>query len=383
MEATATLAAAQLNSIRISGFTSLVDFELDNVPPAGLLIGVNGTGKTNLLKAFEMLSCGMRSVGLEGFAARHGGADGLLHYGSETTPAIRGEIVLRTEHGFCEYSFTISHRPPDRLAFTEEALRLRGEDKAIEGSWSASHDEGSNTSAVIEAMRSHELGDRTAGAAHAVAEFLRNSVVHRFRDTSARSGFRTGWDADDNAMLRADGWNLVAVLRRIEREDPELYERICRGLSGVLPDFDRFDIACEGGTALLRWKAKSSGRIFDGQDTSDGNLCVFALLTFLALRPTMLPGIILIDEVELGLHDRAMQRMCEMVASLSGEKQVLLSTQSLQVMDRFCLDAFLLLSAKDGRTRLTRMSHDDYLPWLDRGYTTGDLWYKNVLGIYS
>lgn len=86
----------QLERIRIEGFRSLARVELSDLPPATALIGANGSGKSNFIRFFEMLSWMLGPRRLGEFVQMNGGADDQLHGGSETTTRIEAEVSLRT-----------------------------------------------------------------------------------------------------------------------------------------------------------------------------------------------------------------------------------------------------------------------------------------------
>ena len=61
-------------------------------PSAGssVLIGANGSGKSNFVQFFNMLSWMLKSRRLEEFVTGQGGADDQLYAGNETTPRLPG-----------------------------------------------------------------------------------------------------------------------------------------------------------------------------------------------------------------------------------------------------------------------------------------------------
>ena len=90
---------AKIESVRIRGFRSLADVTLSNLQNANVLIGANGSGKSNLIRFFEMLSWMLRSRRLAEFVGLQGGADDQLSGGNQVTPRMDAELVLRTEAG--------------------------------------------------------------------------------------------------------------------------------------------------------------------------------------------------------------------------------------------------------------------------------------------
>ena len=185
---------------------------------------------------------------------------------------------------------------------------------------------------------------------------------------------------EDNNYLRSHGGNLAAVLYRLEREDIRRYEVICRHISRILPGFDRFVLEESYGKVMLRWQAKGTDKTFGAHLTSDGSLRFFALVTLLNLPPEMLPGVLLLDEPELGLHPAAITLVGGMIKALAEERQVIVATQSPLLVDAFDLDEIFVLDLRDGRTEIRKLDPDDYRQWLNDSFTPGQLWQKNLLG---
>ncbi len=362
---------AFIDHIRIQGFRSLADVELAGIPKAAVLIGANGSGKSNFIRFFEMLSWMLGSRRLGEFVERQGGADDQLFGGSERSPRIDATVTMRTEAGRNDYRFALAHAHPDRFIFTEEAFRFSHKDFDTEAGWQylgSSHPEAK----IVEAQSNT--------TARVIVNLLRNCAVYQFHDTSDTSDFKKRWDAEDNDYLRSHGGNLAAVLHRLEREDVKRFELICRHVGRVLPVFDRFQIEESYGKVLLRWKAKGTDKTFGAHLTSDGSLRFFALVTLLNLPPEMLPDVLLLDEPELGLHPVAIALVGGMIKALAEERQVIVATQSPLLVDAFGLDEIFVLDLQDGRTEFRKLKPDDYRVWLDDSFTSGELWQKNLLG---
>ena len=107
--------ASMIESVRIKGFRSLADVEISSLPSATAFIGANGSGKSNIMRFFEMLSWMLRSRQLGEFIARQGGADDQLFRGNRVTPRMEAEIAINTSSGRNEYGFKLSYAHPDRF----------------------------------------------------------------------------------------------------------------------------------------------------------------------------------------------------------------------------------------------------------------------------
>ena len=364
---------AAIDSVRIRGFRSLADVQMADLPNATVLIGANGSGKSNIIRFFEMVSWMLRSRRLGEFVERNGGADDQLFGGSRITPHIEAEISLRAGGGRDDYRFTLSHAHPDRFFFAEEAFRFSDAALPTAAPWQYL-DSGHRESQLPAAAQDLEYPSVNSQTARVILRLLRNCSVYQFHDTSHFSNLKKSWDVQDNARLRSDAGNLAAMLYRLEQEDQRRYEFICLQIARILPGFDRFDIEERYGKVTLRWRPKWGDKAIGAHLTSDGSLRFFALATLLSLPPELLDDVILLDEPELGLHPSAVDLVGGMINSLSAERQIILATQSPLMVDTFELDEIFTLDLEKGKTCISRLDPEQYCNWLESGFTPGGLW---------
>ncbi len=401
METTSKGLGRKIDSVRIRGFRSLADVELSGLSNATVLIGANGSGKSNFIRFFEMLSWMLRRQFGE-FVERCGGADDQLYGGNTTTERIQGEVAVGSDlfDDLFVYQFALSYAQPDRLIFTEEAVGVGSKGSRAIPPFRHLGNGGHREAEIVEAaqaadwetklqdIQSEDPSDKmdrqvaqiVQRFASLIVRVLRDCSVYQFHDTSDSSNFKKRWDVEDNNTLHTHGGNLAAVLHRLEHEDIKRFETICRHISRILPVFDRFQIEKSYGKVSLRWKAKSMDKTFGAHLTSDGSLRFFALVTLLNLPPQMLPSVLLLDEPELGLHPAAVALVGGMIKALAEKKQVIVATQSPLLVDAFDLNEIVVVELQDGQTQFKRLDPDAYRVWLDDNFTTGELWQKNLLG---
>ena len=368
-----------IERLHVRGFRSLADVKLRPVAGANVLIGANGSGKSNFVHFFNMLGWMLDSRRLAEFVGREGGADDQLHGGSYTTPKMDAEITIRTDTGRNDYRFSLAYAHPDQLLFSEEAFRHSRDGLDTEAEWNylgAGHRE-----ALIVRSDRGIHGGLTASprTARTMAHLLCNCAAYQFHNTDLASSFKKTWDAGDHAYMRTDGGNLAAILYRLEHEDLDRYELICRHIRRVLPGFDRFRIEEQHGKVALRWRSRLSNKTYGACLTSEGSLRFFALATLLNLPGEMLPGVLVLDGPELGLHPKAVALVGDMVRAMAESRQVILATQSALLLDAFELDEVFVLEMREGRTELTSPDPVQLQTWLDE-FSVGELWQKNLLG---
>ena len=371
---------AKIDRVRIKGFRSLADIEMSELPDVTVMIGANGSGKSNFIRFFEMLSWMSRSRKLGEFVGRYGGADDQLFGGNKQTPGMEATVGLTTEAGLNEYRFVLTYAHPDRFIFTEEACRFSSNDRPTQAGWQYIDDSGYGEARIVEAAQSKRDLGVNSDTASSIVGLLRNCATYQFHDTSDESSFKKRWDVEDNNYLRRHGGNLAAVLHRLEQKDLGRFKLICHYVGRVLPVFDRFVIEESYGKVSLRWKAKWTDKTFGAHLTSDGSLRFFALVTLLNLPPEMLPDVILLDEPELGLHPAAIELVAHMVKALAQEKQIIVATQSPVLVDAFGLDEIIVLDLKDGKSELRKLDPNEFRIWIEEDFTPGQLWEKNLLG---
>ncbi len=372
---------AHIERIRIQGFRSLADVDLSPGAGANVLIGANGSGKSNFVKFFSMLSWMLKSRQLAEFVGVEGGADDQLHGGNDTTARLDAEIAIRTSTGRNDYRFKLAFAHPDQLLFVDEAFRYSRDDLEGNPPWN-SLGSGHREALIVDtgyANGQEPVSEVRARTARTVTHLLRDCAAYQFHNTGATSQFKKNWDAEDHAYMRADGGNLPAILYRLEQEDLRRYDVICRHIRRVLPGFDRFEIEEQYGKVALRWRSRHSDKTYGAHLTSDGSLRFFALVTLLNLPAEMLPGVLLLDEPELGLHPKAVALVGDMILALAESRQVIVATQSPLLVDAFELDQIFVLELDDGRTVLRPQDANQLREWLD-DYTLGELWQKNLLG---
>src|SRR5207244_3646621 len=91
------------------------------------------------------------------------------------------------------------------------------------------------------------------------------------------------------------------------------------------------------------------------------------------------PDTILIDEPELGLHPYALTVLAGLLRQASEERQVIASTQSVELVNALEPEDIVVVDRKDGASVFARQSREDLADWL-ADYALGELWKMNVIG---
>jgi predicted ATPase len=368
-----------LDRIQIKGFKSIHKAELD-LGPVNVLIGANGAGKSNFISVFMLLQR-MVAGQLQRHVMESGGADALLHFGAKRTSAL--SLQLHFAPGDFSYRATLAPSSGDRLFFAAEDWARTPRDWSLTVNFSAEPQKESSLLGDLHVIGSDTL--QTEGAdenplRREIRELLRGGRVYHFHDTSSAAKVKLTGDVGDNEALRSDASNLAAFLFLLKTKHPDSYRRIVSTVRLAAPFFDDFRLRpspFNEQKIQLEWSEKNSDAYFNAHALSDGTLRFICLATLL-LQPE-LPSLIIIDEPELGLHPYAIQLLAGLVRSASHKAQVILSTQSVTLVNQFTPEELIVVDRKDGASEFRRLSPTDLESWLE-SYSLGELWEKNVLG---
>ncbi|BCU08297.1 AAA family ATPase [Allochromatium tepidum] len=366
----APAAANRIKTVTIEGFRSIKNVARLELPQLGVLIGGNGTGKSNLIRFFEMVSFMLTAKNLQGFVARYGGGDDLLFMGARTTPRLHAEVSIETQQGCNDYSFDLVHVANDTLVVTHEAYRFSDFNHPDPAHWTGLDAIGKESS----------LPEQQNRTARTILSLLRSCSTYHFHETSLKAPIHMSWDITDCVHLRDDGGNLAAVLLDLRENDRKRYDLIVAQIRRVLPTFKDFILEPVHGKVLLRWVGQYSDKVFGSHLTSDGSLRLFCLITLLNLPIERLPNVLLFDEPELGLHPHAMTLIAAMFKRVARYRQVIVATQSPYLVDCFDLDNIIIVRAPNGESQFHKLSRKEYQSWLEDDYLPSDIWLKESVG---
>ena len=260
-----------ITRIEIDGFKSFDEFVLD-LRPFNVLVGSNNSGKSNLLEAVELLGRLLR--GQDRALVEHDRGTG-------------SQLFRRRVDGEAVPEFEI-HAGMTRVSQLGE------------------REEGSASVRVRSTSEGLRIQDRRLSESTAFGNEIRRAFVL----TPLAGRMRSGAALEDRSALEPDGSNLAAVLGRIQQ-------------AGLMPDLemaagfiieDLREIRPVPYSQLARWELElglgARGR-FPAALVSDGTLRILALLA--AVYDPGGSGVILIDELENGLHPAYQRRLVEVL----------------------------------------------------------------------
>ncbi|MDR2116132.1 MAG: AAA family ATPase [Planctomycetaceae bacterium] len=361
-----------LNKLTIYGFKSireLKDFELGRL---NVFVGANGSGKSNLISFFKMLS-DMLDSNLDDYVRENGGISDILFNGRKTTSKMQFEI----QFGVRGYRFTIKPDTKEGFALTDEARYYK---HGMYNWWELGNSCNTNPLLVEEVTKKNSPDNQYS---RYIYDTIKSWQIYHFHDTSSTASVR-GWEiAEDNRTLRSNASNLASFLFRLREEEEECYREILNVCRLVMPYFKNFLLNVkefgkkkEIRKVSLSWRTKGSDFPMQSYHLSDGSIR-FICLTVALLQPNP-PSTLIIDEPELGLHPEAIRILGELINSAAKRTQIIVATQSPLLIDQFAIEDIVTVNRKDGQSVFERLKQNDFKKWLE-DYSVGELWTKNIL----
>jgi len=362
---------AKLDTLTLRGFRSIKSLEKLELGQLNVLIGANGAGKSNFVGFFRLLRA-MVEQRLQAYVTKNGPADGYFFDGIKQTGRIEADLVF----GQNRYAFALEP--------TAEGLMIANEQTQYTG--------GQGLAALrqigggVPESRLHDVRNNSGlTAQHGPNWYVWNAVsswqVYQFHDTSMTAGMRRDVGVEQFEQLEPSGENLAAFLFHLQKMKPDRYELLRATIQRVAPFFDDFHLRMTKGNnqdqVRLTWKQKGKSYIFSPGHLSDGTIRFICLATAL-LQPRP-PTTIVLDEPELGLHPEAITILGGLLRSASSSQtQIIVATQSPQLLNEFEPSQVITVDQIDGATELRKPTPESLAVWLE-DYSLGELWQKGTL----
>ncbi|MES9906695.1 MAG: AAA family ATPase [Sedimenticola sp.] len=351
-----------LSRLVLSGYKSIQQCDL-HMARLNVLIGANGAGKSNFISFFKLIA-EILDQKLQLAVGRAGGPDALLHYSRKSTDQLKAELYF----GNNGYKFSLEPTADNRMVFAHEALwwNAHGDWRPAAGHFETYVEEQKNRTNIYDF----------------VIPVMKSWRVYHFHDTSPSAKVKQVHGINDNAYLREDAANLAAFLYRLQQHHGAHYKRIVKTIQLVAPFFGDFHLrptVDNSDKIQLEWTEVNQDIPFKANELSDGTLRFICLATVLLQPEHYIPSAILIDEPELGLHPYAIAILGSLMKSASEDHQLIVSTQSVELVNEFEVDDLIVVGREDGASTFKRLQEAELKEWLD-DFTLGELWKKNLLG---
>jgi predicted ATPase len=346
-----------------------------------ILVGPNGAGKSNFLDALAFVSdCLTDSVEL---AFKNRGGLGSVRRRSGGHPTHIGIrlIIDLGPNTVADYSFEIAAEKGEQFSVARERCHVANL-MADSHTFEVEH---GNFKSPIEGIRPSVAQDRLAlFAASATPEFR---PVYDFL-TGMRfysivpSELRKLQAPDAGEVLRSDGSNAAAVLKRIKAESPDRYQRINSLLAAAVSGIQSADHKAVGQWETVEFRQDVGLKhpwTFDALNVSDGTLRILGLLE--AIYQPGRATVLGIEEPEATVHPGVAEQILEVLLDASRFRQVVVTTHSPDLLDFRQLrdDQLRVVTNPQNTTVIAGLASTSRRAVREQLFTTGELMRVNEL----
>lgn len=347
-----------------------------------LLVGLNGSGKSNFLDALGFVAESLRTT-MDQALRERGGIKEVRRRsrGRPTHFAIELYLTL-SQCREASFKFRVGAQPQGGFEVQEEECVVTGQD-------------GTTSEYRIHEGQIERASFQPWPRASTDRLFLTiASGFSEFRgifDLLAGMGFysispdqlRELQEPDAGRLLLRDGRNVASVIARIQQQHPHVKERIEQYLGRIAPGVTRVDKMSLRHKETLEFKQLVAGDpnpwSFPAQNMSDGTLRALGVLVSLfqcfdrpAEDPIPLVGI---EEPEATLHPAAAVILMDALREASNYTQVLVTSHSPELLDNKDLDpdSLLIVDSHEGETAIAPADEATKSAMRDRLFTAGEL----------
>ncbi|MCD4665212.1 MAG: AAA family ATPase [Bacteroidales bacterium] len=394
-----------IKSIRLTNFYSFKETTININNDLNILIGINGSGKSNFLKSIRLLKEGVSGIGLkELILEKWGGIDGLFfkgetaeefdnsigiefifdhhiinHYGFFFRQDIIYKIVIVKSPGLSNYYISDKIISPTGYIYLDV---INGH-----GVLAERVSQSERTTSLIkyddfdpqELTLSKVFDSERYGALNALRKAISDIVVYDYFDTTPNSPIRKAMKATSGKILLPDGSNLPQILNTIKISHKKEYKRIVELLNDVNANFRGFDFHFLGsGNFELMLDESGLDSAIHVTSISDGTLRYLCLLSIL-YNPER-GKFICIDEPEVGLHPDMALNVTNAIKEAAKNSTMLIATHSENILDAFEVEhARVFEKEQDNSTIVNSYKTEEFEKWYDE-YNLGKMWRKGDIG---
>lgn len=396
-----------IKSISFKNFFSLKETEIE-LKQLNVLVGINGVGKSNFIKALQVLKATITEGALSDLIInKWGGFDAMMYFGSRDS-AENGDNTVELEFKFDETSLNYGYHFQEpvyyRISFKkvgssqnfsiQESLHTKnidgcrnyqylfmcnGKGFAREGLSANQHtvkyqldtNDDSLLNQLVDKDRYYQI--------YTIREAIKDIAVYSYFDTTSTSAIRKPMLPTGSVRLSPDGSNLPQILNRIKINSKQtFYPSVVKALNVVNPSYKGFDFDFIGTNIELLLDEVGLDKSVHVTHISDGTLRFLCLLSII-FNPNR-GSLVCIDEPEVGLHPDMIGEFANALKNVSDKTQFLISTHSEHLLDEVPVSDILVFEKnKDNATEINVFRDEEFIEWAKQ-YTSGHLWRNGDLG---
>lgn len=378
-----------IKSVKLINFLSFGEETVDLNNDLNLLVGMNGSGKTNFIKAVRLLKEGVSGIGLKKYVNDVlGGFDNFCYKGDperRLPNTVTLQFILDCEtiknYGFkffddIHYTISLVKYQGMNTYFVKE--KIQNEQGYLyldfdngEGVLNEKTSPYSNKTSLVrysdftdttELALSKIYDSNRYFALSTIRKALNELAVYDYFDMTVRSGFRRPPMPSADKKLLFDGSNLPQILNTIKINHKSDYSQITQMLVEVNKYFKGFDFNLVGGNIELMVEEEHLISSVPVANMSDSMMKYLYLLTVI-FNPDR-GKLICIDEPENGLNPIMVKSISEAIKSASAMTTFVVATNSVDFAKNFNQEKIKFFKKTELNTSTSAIiTENEYQEW--------------------
>lgn len=393
-------------SIKLNNFFSFNNCTINFNSGESILVGINGVGKSNLLKAIKLLKEGVSGKGFKELIIDNwGGFDAIFNYSNRGDANITLEFELDFKvirnYGFnftknVFYNITIKKVPHTSNFYLEEKIYQPNEKnqnpwiylEISNGAGVALEKADQNNKTAL--IRYSDLDPQSSAlykditdpdryfALSTIRKAIADIAVYDYFDTTPSSKIRKPVIPTSENKLLPDGSNLPQVLNTLNINDKSNFRIIKKSLQEINETYVDFDFNHIGGNIELMLEEQNLNKSIHVTNISDGTLRFLCLLSIFYNEKR--GSLICIDEPEVGLHPDMILSISNSIKHAAKKSQIFVATHSENLLNNFSLENVRVFEKNNqNSTCVNSFKEDDFKEWYD-SFSIGKMWRQGDIG---
>ena len=392
-----------IKSIKLKNFFSFASQEI-SFGNLNALVGINGAGKSNLIKALQVLKAVIGEGEMSDLLINQwGGYDAVMFLGNADPEAFiqieyefDHEVLARYGYHFQEpvfYSISFHKVASSQNYCLCESFHTRdkegkpgyrylqikrGKGFVREGRTNEQTTVTYELDNFSESILSQLVDKDRYYQIYTLREAIKDIALYTQFNTTATSPIRKPVLPGFSNRLTSEGANLPQVLNAIKVNDKPSYGKIMDAITSVNANFKGFDFNFLGTSIELLLDETGLNRAIHVTHISDGTLRYLCLLA-IVFNPRR-GRLVCIDEPEVGLHPDMLGELMQAIVENAGMTQYIISTHSNLLLNQLPVSDVIVFEKDGQNSSVVRDFRDkEFVEWA-RQYSTGTLWRNGDLG---
>lgn len=370
------------------------------------LVGINGVGKSNLIKAFRLLRATLNEGDLEDLIInRWGGFDAVHFKGGEMEdkpsfsieyefdPEVLGAYGYRFQEpiyykiAFDKVAATQNYSIVERFCTKQDNGKpgylyfnaKHGHGWAKEGERtdqqnSVKYELDTHSDSMLSQLKDSDRYPQITTLRKAIADI----AIYNYFNTTESSPIRKPAAPTTSSKLTPDGSNLPQLLNLININYKKDYRAIKQSLNTINPNITDINFRPLNTNIELLLEEEELNSAVHVAHVSDGTLRFLCLMAI--IHNPKRGRLVCIDEPEVGLHPDMIQEIMDAMEEAAEVTQFVITTHSELVLNRTTVDNVIVCEKNETNASCIRtFRSQEYKEWA-ADYSTGNLWRSGDLG---